>query len=49
MTSGKFTIPRLSNYFGARTLKKRIQCLFIALPKVIRNEYKICLVKKLLQ
>lgn len=38
MTSGKFVVPRVTNVYGDRTLKKRIPYILNSLPATIRDE-----------
>lgn len=38
MTAGKYDVPRVSNYYGDRTLKKRVPYLLNTLPADIRQE-----------
>ncbi|XP_047024633.1 uncharacterized protein LOC124633450 [Helicoverpa zea] len=41
MAAGRFNVPRVTNYFGDRTLKKRIPYLLNSLPADIRSETNI--------
>lgn len=38
MTSSRFIVPRVNNYYGDRTLKKRLPYLLNTLPEDIRSE-----------
>lgn len=49
MTSGKYDVPRVTNYYGDRTLQKRIPYLLNSLPEVIRTEPKFNKFKKKLR
>ena len=54
MSAGRYQVPRVNNYYGDRTLKKRIPYLLNRLPANITNEsnkirFKFLLKKWLLQ
>lgn len=38
ITNSKFDVPRISNYYGDRTLRKRLPFILNSLPVDIRNE-----------
>uniref|UniRef100_A0A2H1WAH2 SFRICE_029495 n=1 Tax=Spodoptera frugiperda TaxID=7108 RepID=A0A2H1WAH2_SPOFR len=41
MAAGRFNVPRVTNYYGDRTLNKRIPYLLNNLPADIRSEAKL--------
>lgn len=49
MSKGKFVIPMVQNYYGDRTLKKRVPYLLNSLPEDIRREPKLARFKSLLK
>ncbi|XP_045505188.1 uncharacterized protein LOC123701725 [Colias croceus] len=49
VTSGKYEVPRVNNYFGDRTLDKRLPYFLNSLPEYIRTEANIHKFKSLLR
>ncbi|XP_060805091.1 uncharacterized protein LOC132902787 [Amyelois transitella] len=49
VTTGKYKVPRVNNYFGDRTLKKRLPYLLNSLPENIRLEPRLCRFKNMLK
>lgn len=38
ISMGKYSVPKVKNYYGDRTLRKRLPCLLNSLPEDIRSE-----------